>query len=98
MFRVGFAGQLWDFDINEVAPKDVADLRRETGLRMADILSVDLATVDLDIAAALIFLARRQSDSRLIKFDAAVAGFTYGTPLELVAAAPDEDGDDHPEA
>lgn len=98
-FNIGYSGRSWSFNIGEVAPLDVADLRRATGLTMRDVLSSDLSSIDLDIAAALIFLARRQSENRRIRFDDAVVGFTYGTPLEFEAVDDSaEDGDDHPEA
>lgn len=101
-FRIGYDGNTWLFSVSEVTPRDVAALRQATGMTPKTLFSVDLSDMDLDVAAGMIFLARRQSESRQITFDAATAGLSYESDMTFEVVGSDgedaDGGDDHPEA
>ena len=96
--RVGYDGRSWLLRFSEVTPRDVADLRKSTGMSVQGVVAAASGgDLDLDIAAALIFLARRQSGEPRITFDAAIDGLSYDSEFTWGL---DDDGedDDSPEA
>jgi hypothetical protein len=98
--RIGYDGREWAFSASEIAPRDVADLRRETGLAALQALKMfRTGDGDLDTAGAVIFLARRQSESRSITFDDATVGLGYDSEVTVhVDGQVDDEDDSHPEA
>lgn len=82
MFEFGFGDRRWHFRLTEVTPRDSADVRAAVGMGAKDLFAALVAdSLDIDIAAGLVFLARRQSENPRIPFDAAVDGLTYSTPF-----------------
>ena len=98
---VGFDGRTWALRVSEVTPRDVADLRKASGLSLRAVMAAAAdGDLDLDIGAALVFLARRQSGEPRITFDAAIDGLTYGSEFTWGLDGDDQDevDDDSPEA
>lgn len=99
---VGFGGEEWVLHSDAITPKDLADLRRATALTSVDVFTaVSEGNVQLDIAGALVFLARRQCEGKWINFDAATLGLTMGSEFHIgvePASDPASEDVDSPEA
>lgn len=91
---VGFDGQEWTMYTDAISPKDVVDMRRATGLTTNDVFqSIMSKQVPLDVMAALVFLARRQSEGSWISFDVATDGLTLGSDCKLEPEEADPTGE-----
>lgn len=92
-FECGYGGRMWRWRTDGITPKDVADCRNAIGLGAREVMkAMRDAEIDLDTAAAMVFLARRQSDPT-ISFDAATEGLSYATPFNYGIADGDDTGD-----
>lgn len=79
---------------NDLSAKDAAALRRETGMSLAGVLRAGMEDPDLDIFAAMAWLARRQAGED-VSFEEVAAEFTYDRDYEQSDDPADavEDGD-----
>ncbi len=82
---------------SEVTASDVAALRRETGLSLRTVIDQAQNDPDLDVIAALVFMARRQAGDRSVTFDSVAAFINYESEIEAVDVPAEEEGDS-PEA
>lgn len=95
---VGFDGGEWVLETDAITPKDLADLRRATGLTSTDVFqSMAEGNLPLDTFSALVFLARRQTEGKWVTYQHATEGLTLGSTCSIEAVA-DEPEVDSPEA
>lgn len=92
--------QSWRLETNEVTPDDIRVLRKALGISFRELINQVGTDIDLDIAAGLILMARRQTEGRWVTFEQASAGLTYDSVFEIDI---DDDGtpaevDDSPQA
>lgn len=97
---VSFGGDEWVLHPDAITPKDLADLRRATGLKSTDVFQAMAdGDIPLDVFGALVFLARRQTEGKWINFDAATAGLTLGSECTIEPEPDEPEPDDQsPEA
>ena len=102
---VGFDGEEWGFNIQEVSPRDGAALAKVLGYgptRLMQTLFQNQDDVDLHTAAGLIFLARRQSEGQWVTWAQATEGLTYASAITMrpaeEAESVEEEEIDSPEA
>lgn len=67
---------------NELSAKDAALLRRETGMSLAGVLRAGMADPDIDVFAAMVWLARRQAGDETVTFEEVAEEFTYDRDYE----------------
>lgn len=97
-------GGTWRLSPDEISPKDGNDLRRASGLKPSDVfMSLSTGAADIDTAAALLFLARRQSEGSWVSYDYAVGDLMQGDIragkfVIALETAEEEASDDDPEA
>lgn len=97
VLTVGFGDRTWTLRLDAITPRDVGDLRQALGFGTREVFSALAENLlDLDIASALVFLARRQHTPR-ISYAQAVDGFTYTTGFTYGLAGDIEDDEDSPE-
>lgn len=104
IFDIGFGDYNWTWEPDATTPMDGAELRVATGLGMSDVFAGIQAAarrrkrLDIDIAGAVVFLARRQVTPG-ISFEDATSALTYGSVIRYgVHPAGDGTEDDSPEA
>ena len=102
---VGFDGEEWGFNLQEVSPRDGAEVSKVLGYgptRLIQTLFQNQDDVDLHTAAGLIFLARRQSEGQWVTWAQATEGLTYGSAITMrpaeEAESVEEEEIDSPEA
>lgn len=106
--RITLDGVAYTVHIGEVSALDSAALRRATGMSMAGLLKAIGPDPDIDIVAALVWLARRQDGETGLSYEEVAAAITYESEmatenLDAPDVAPDpvrvaEAGDAGPEA
>ncbi len=86
--------QCFTFRLGEMSALDAGALRRATGLSFPQLMRCANDAPDLDTAAALIWLARRQNGEPTLAYETVAAGVTPRNAPSFVA----EEDDDSPEA
>ena len=81
----------------EISARDTGDLRRATGMSVAEVMVCAQESPDLDVAAALIWLARRQNGEPKLPYDDVAGDLTYGSDFDLEEDS-EADDEDSPEA
>lgn len=66
---------------NDLSAVDAAACRRETGLSLAGVMQAGMKDPDLDVIAAIAWLARRQAGDD-VPFEEVAAEFTYDRDYE----------------
>ncbi len=74
----------------EVSANMIGQLRRATGMSLAECMEAAQKSPDLDVLAAMVWLARRQA-GEAITYDEVADALTYDTELEVDDAEPEED-------
>jgi hypothetical protein len=69
----------------------VANLRRETGFSFRGLMQAAAKDPDVDIIAALVWLARRIDGERLLSYEDVASEIGYDVDVELVEAEADDD-------
>ena len=102
---VGFDGEEWGFNIQEVSPRDGAEVSKVLGYgptRLMQTLFENQDDIDLHTAAGIIFLARRQSEGHWVSWAQATDGLTYASVITMRNAEEAEEAQeeevDSPEA
>lgn len=70
---------------------DVMHLRRETGYSFRGLMVAAARDPDIDVIAALVWLARRQAGELLLGFEDVALEIGYDVDVELVEAEPEAD-------
>ncbi|HEY9391367.1 MAG TPA: hypothetical protein VIR27_16580 [Mycobacteriales bacterium] len=78
--RVTLDGVAYTLHMGELSAMDASALRRETGMSVAGLLSAIQSDPDIDILAAVVWLARRQDGDR-VTFDEVASGIGYDSDL-----------------
>lgn len=86
------------FRPSEVSALHAGELRKATGMSLSGVLTAATADPDLDVLAALVWLARRQA-GEAVTYAEVAGGITYGSKIETDDDAVDEENEgDSPEA
>ncbi len=80
----------------DLTSMDTMALRRETGFSFRSLLVAFNADPDIDLVAALVWLARRSEGEKLLSFEQVADEIDYDVDLDLIEVAEPED--DSPEA
>lgn len=75
---------------DDLTARDARDLRKQTGMSFRAVMEAATEDPDIDIMAALVFLARRQDGDRKVTFDEIAEAITYSSEMEV---GEDEDGE-----
>lgn len=76
----------------EVSAEDAAAMRRETGMSLQSVLRAATEDPDVDVIAALVWLARRQAGTPQ-PFGDVARSIRYDTPIEADETAARDDAD-----
>lgn len=87
-------GEVYTVRQGEMTAQLVMHLRKETGYSFRGLLVAAAQDPDIDVIAALVWLARRQDGEALLSFDDVAAQIDYTVDVDLAEAS--EDG--RPEA
>lgn len=79
----------------DLTSMDIANLRRETGYSFRGLMMAASRDPDIDIIAALVWLARRIRGEQLLSYEDVANEIGYDVDVELREP---EEGDDPPEA
>jgi hypothetical protein len=82
--------------IGELTALDVGALRRATGWTTRHLVQLAIENRDIDVAATLVWLARRQHGEPRLEHEAVAATFTYAN--DFTFGDTEEEDDDSPEA
>lgn len=77
---------------SRLGPADALACREQIGMSLRKIMEQAQADPDIDVLAAIVWLARRQAGERNLKFAAACEKISYNSKIDVV----DEDSDDAP--
>lgn len=98
---VNLDGEAYVFRPNDTTAKMAGELRRECGMSVNKIMALAADDPDLDVIAAVVFLARRQRGEK-VTYDEVASAITYGSELDTSSTTGDaiEPGEvfDSPEA
>lgn len=83
-------GKTYTVRQGEMTSQDVMHLRRETGFSFRGLMVSTSRDPDIDVIAALVWLARRQDGELMLSFDEVAAGIGYDVDVDLVDAGPSE--------
>lgn len=70
---------------------DVSALRREVGLTWVGLTQALTASPDVDLIAALVWLARRQGGEQMLSFHSVASEITYESDIDVADAEPESD-------
>lgn len=92
--RITFAGRTATLWPNRLGANDAQMVRKQVGMSLRELLDTlgDSEAIDIDIVAALIWLARRQSGEPRLRFDHVAPTVSYGSAtdeLEIEFLGPD---------
>lgn len=83
---------------SDVTAKMAGQLRKESGMSVRAVMVAAADDPDLDVIAALVWLARRQTGEK-VTWDEVADAITYDSEIGSAEGdAPDEDPEDSPEA
>lgn len=68
---------------------DASALRREVGLSWIGLVQALAASPDIDLVAALVWLARRQAGEQMLPFTAVASQINYDTDVDVEVAEPE---------
>lgn len=88
-------GQAYTVREGDLTSMDTMALRRETGLSFVALMQAFFTSPDIDLVAALVWLARRQAGETHLPFEVVASEIDYDSDVDVVDAP--KDGD-HPEA
>jgi hypothetical protein len=74
----------------EMTSMDTMALRRETGYSFRGLIEAFQRDPDIDLIAALVWLARRLGGERLLSFEEVATGIDYDADLDLIEVAEPE--------
>lgn len=95
-FAISLNGKTYTLKFGDLTSLDTMALRRATGMSLRALMQAATEDMDLDIVAAIVWLARRTHGERTLTFDAVAAEIGYDVDLDVVT--PDASEDDSPEA
>lgn len=81
---VNVDGTVYTVTQGEMTSQLVMHLRRETGYSFRGLLVAAAKDPDIDVVAALVWLARRQSGELLLSFDEVAEDIGYDSDIDLV--------------
>lgn len=83
-------GRPYTLRVDEVCAIDAAALRRATGMSLRSLIEASNADPDIDVIAALVWLARRQTGEPNLTFDDAARSISYRSDFDLGQEADDD--------
>jgi hypothetical protein len=86
-------GTVHHFRLADATAIDARDCRRATGLGLPSLLASAAENPDIDIVAAIVWLARRQAGDRAVTFERVAKDIGYDADISV---ADDEGDDDSP--
>ena len=87
--RVTLEGQSYEVWEGDLSALDIAMLRREAGYSWLGLLRAATTDMDLDVVAALAWLARRVNGERNLPFEAVASQVNYETDLSAEGIDPE---------
>lgn len=73
------AGKTYEFHFGEMSARDVSALRQQTGYSGLQLLNMLLAAPDVDVVAAVVWMARRLAGERDLTFDEVADTLMWGS-------------------
>lgn len=89
-------GQKYTLAIDDLGPSDARMLRKEAGMSIRQVFALTQEDADIDLVAAIVWLARRQGGED-ITLDDVEKDITYSSKVEVHGGAVENDGES-PEA
>ncbi len=86
VLRMIVDGVTYTLRVDEISALDAAALRRATGSSFAGVMRAAQEDADIDVVAALVWLARRQNGEEHLTFEAVAAELDYSTDLDFEEA------------
>lgn len=88
---IKFEGKTYTVRIGDLSAMDSAALRRETGLSFTGIMRSMTTDPDIDLIAAVVWLARRIDGEKLLAYEDVASEIGYDADIDLLDAEADED-------
>jgi hypothetical protein len=85
------AGRVYEFHFGEMSASDVAVLRQQTGHSGLQLLNLLVHAPDVDLVAAVVWMARRLAGEKSLTYEQVADTFMWGSAdrLEWVEAVPE---------
>lgn len=96
--KVVVDGVTYTIRSDELTARDARDLRKQAGLSFQGVMAAAQEDPDIDVIAALVFLACRQDGDRKVTYDEIAEAITYGSEIDIDDTAEVEEDPDSPEA
>lgn len=93
VLRMTVDGTTHNLRVNEISALDAAALRRATGMSFAAVMRAAQDDADIDVVAALIWLARRQNGEEHLTYETVAADLDYGAELDFEEAKDTDPGE-----
>lgn len=77
-------GTAYTVRAGELNSRDITNLRRETGFSFRGLMDAAAKDPDIDIVAAIVWLARRKAGELLLSFEMVASEIGYDSEIELV--------------
>jgi len=90
-------GVRYQVRMGDLSSMDAANLRRETGFSFRGLMTAAAKDPDIDIVAAIVWLARRLDGEALLDFETVAREIGYDADVDLADTEDDDLGADPPE-
>ncbi len=90
-------GKRYTMRTSEMTARDSALLRKQTGMSARLLLAAAAKDPDLDVVAAIVWLARRQAGEADVTFDEVAAEIGYDLDIQQVDDESEDEESDGPE-
>jgi hypothetical protein len=98
VYKVTLDGTTHFLRLGEVSAVETAELRRLTGFGLRHLGYVILSDPDIDVIAAVVWLARRQAGERSLPLDQVARAITYDSEIEVDVVDVKQAEDEEPES